>query len=130
VLFVQRKQEVESNWNFNNELKICIRYVGAARAHIQTGTIPYCMLYVHPSFIFFIHRRLYSPLLGPGFFYNSVIFFTQSVGLFGRGISPSQGPYLHAGQHKHRINAHRYPCLKWDSNRQSQLSSERRQFMS
>jgi hypothetical protein len=26
--------------------------------------------------------------------------FTQSVGLLGRGISPSQGRYLHTGQHK------------------------------
>jgi hypothetical protein len=25
---------------------------------------------------------------------------TQSVGLFGRGISPSQGRYIHTGQHK------------------------------
>jgi hypothetical protein len=29
----------------------------------------------------------------------------QSVGLLGRGISPSQDRYLHSGQHKHRINA-------------------------
>jgi hypothetical protein len=32
--------------------------------------------------------------------------YTQSVGLLGRGISPSQGRYLHTEQHKHRINAH------------------------
>jgi hypothetical protein len=32
--------------------------------------------------------------------------YTQSVGLLGRGISSSQGLYLHAEQHKHRINAH------------------------
>jgi hypothetical protein len=29
---------------------------------------------------------------------------TQSVGLFGWGISPPQSRYLHTGQHKHRIN--------------------------
>jgi hypothetical protein len=40
---------------------------------------------------------------------------TQSVGLLRRGISLSQGRYLHTEQHKHRINAHRYPCLEWDS---------------
>jgi hypothetical protein len=34
------------------------------------------------------------------------ISFTQTVGLFGRVISPSQGPYLHRGQRKHRINTH------------------------
>jgi hypothetical protein len=32
--------------------------------------------------------------------------FTQTVGLLGRVISPSQGRYLHTGQHKHRLNAH------------------------
>jgi hypothetical protein len=30
----------------------------------------------------------------------------QSVGLLARRISPSHGPCLHTGQHKHRINAH------------------------
>jgi hypothetical protein len=37
---------------------------------------------------------------------------TQSLGLLGRVISPSQGRYLHIGQHKHRINAQRHPCFK------------------
>jgi hypothetical protein len=55
--------------------------------------------------------------------------FTQPVGHFGREISPSQGRYLHTGQHRHRINSHRHPCLKWDSNLWSQRSSERRYFM-
>jgi hypothetical protein len=32
--------------------------------------------------------------------------YTQSVGLLGRGISPSQGLYLHTKQHKHKIHAH------------------------
>jgi hypothetical protein len=54
---------------------------------------------------------------------------TQSVGVLGRGISPPQGRYLHAEQHKHRINVHRHPCLEWDSNPRSQCSSERRQLM-
>jgi hypothetical protein len=55
--------------------------------------------------------------------------FSQSVGFLGWRISSSQGSYLHIGQHNHRINAHRYPCLEWDSNPRSQRSSERRQFM-
>jgi hypothetical protein len=42
-----------------------------------------------------------------------------TVGLLGRGISPSQGRHLHAEQHKHRINGDRHPCLEWDSNRRS-----------
>jgi hypothetical protein len=53
----------------------------------------------------------------------------QSVGSLGRVISPSQGRDLHTGQHKLRINAHRHPCLKWDSIPRSQCSSDRRQFM-
>jgi hypothetical protein len=32
--------------------------------------------------------------------------YTQSVGLLRRGISPSQGLYVHTEQHKHTINAH------------------------
>jgi hypothetical protein len=32
--------------------------------------------------------------------------YTQSVGLLGRGISPSQGLYLHIEQRKHRKSAH------------------------
>jgi hypothetical protein len=38
--------------------------------------------------------------------------YTQSVGLFGSGNSPSQSPYLHTEQHRHRINAHRYPGIE------------------
>jgi hypothetical protein len=34
------------------------------------------------------------------------VIFSQTVGLLGRVINPSQGRYLHTGQHKHRINAH------------------------
>jgi hypothetical protein len=30
------------------------------------------------------------------------------------GMSPSQGIYLHTGQHQHRINEHRHPCLELD----------------
>jgi hypothetical protein len=54
----------------------------------------------------FIPQRLCSSLLSPGLFFSFVMSFTQTVGLLGRVISPSQGQYLHAGQHKHRINAH------------------------
>jgi hypothetical protein len=59
----------------------------------------------------------------------SFLIYTQSVELLGRGISPSQGRYLHTQQQKHRINAHRHPCLVWDSNPRSQGSSGRRRFM-
>jgi hypothetical protein len=57
--------------------------------------------------------------------------FSQTVGLLGRVISPSQGLYLITGPTKHRKNAYtKHPCLKWDSNPRSQRPSERRQFMS
>jgi hypothetical protein len=50
------------------------------------------------SSVVFIHQCLYSRLLCPGLFFSSVIFFTQTVGLLGRVVSPSQGHYLHIGQ--------------------------------
>jgi hypothetical protein len=57
--------------------------------------------------ISFIHSSWhYSPLLGPGLFISFAILFTLSGGLLERGISPSQGRYLHTEQHKHRINSH------------------------
>jgi hypothetical protein len=55
--------------------------------------------------------------------------FTQSVELLGRVISPPQGRCLHTWQHKHRINAHRHPCLEWDSNPRSQCLSGRKSFL-
>jgi hypothetical protein len=54
----------------------------------------------------FIHQWFCSPLLGPGLIFSLAAFFTQTVGLLGQEISPSQGRYLHTGRHKHRINAH------------------------
>jgi hypothetical protein len=75
----------------------------------------------------FIHQWHYSPLLRPGLFFSFVISFTQSAGLLGRVISPSQGRYLNIGQHKHRKKCmHRHQCLQWNSNPRSQRSSERR----
>jgi hypothetical protein len=82
----------------------------------------------------FIHSFIRSSMalqyfVGPGLFFSFVIFFTQSVGLLGQEISPSQGRYLHTGQHKQNKRTQRHPCLEWDSNPRSQCSSERRQFM-
>jgi hypothetical protein len=70
--------------------------------------------------------RALQPFVGP---FQFIDLFTQSVGLLGRGISPSEGRYLHTEQHKHRINPHTHPCLKRDLNPRSQCSSWRRQFM-
>jgi hypothetical protein len=69
-------------------------------------TFPFSSLICIAVILSFIHQWLYSPLLGPGLFFSYVIFFTQTVELLGRVISPSQGRYVHAGQHKHRINTH------------------------
>jgi hypothetical protein len=54
--------------------------------------------------IFF--SMLLQPVQGPGLLFSSVIILSQSVGLLGRVISPSQGRYLHTGKHKHRIIAY------------------------
>jgi hypothetical protein len=70
----------------------------------------------------------FTALVDLGRFFSFLIY-TQSVGLLGRGISPSQGRYMYTGQHKHGINAHRHAYLEWDSNPRSQCSSWRRQFM-
>jgi hypothetical protein len=54
----------------------------------------------------------------------SLQFLRQSVGLLGWVMSPSHGRYITQTQNKHRD-----PCLEWDSNTRSQLSSERKQFL-
>jgi hypothetical protein len=76
--------------------------------------------YVSFPFQFSLHQQLCLSIYGStaivdlGRFFNFLIY-TQSVGLLGRGISPSQGHYLHTVQHKHRISSQRHPCLEWDS---------------
>jgi hypothetical protein len=54
----------------------------------------------------FIYLWLYSTSLGLGRFFSHLIFFIQSVGLLGRGISPSQGRFLHTGQRKQNKRTH------------------------
>jgi hypothetical protein len=46
-----------------------------------------------------------QPFVGTWLLFSFLIY-TQSVGLLGREISPSQGLYLHAEHQKQRINAH------------------------
>jgi hypothetical protein len=64
---------------------------------------------------------LYSPLLDLGRF-SVPESYTQSLGLFRRRISPSKRLCLYTEQYIHRINAHRHPCLEWDSNPRPQSS--------
>jgi hypothetical protein len=70
-----------------------------------------------------IHSATYLPtylfmalesFVGPWPFFQVLNLFTHSVGLLGRGTSPSQDRYLNTGQHKHRIKAHRHSYLKWN----------------
>jgi hypothetical protein len=53
-----------------------------------------------------------QPFVGPWRLFQFLDLFTQEVGLPERGMSPSQDRYLHTEQHKHRIKAHRHPCLR------------------
>jgi hypothetical protein len=69
-----------------------------------------------------------QPFFGPWLLFSFLILYKVGRTPW-TGISPSQGRYLHTEQHKHRINAHRHPCLEWDSNPRSQCSSGRREFM-
>jgi hypothetical protein len=70
-----------------------------------------------------------QPFFGPWLLFQILDLFTQTVGLLGRGISLSQGRYIHTGKHKNSINAHRHPCLDCDSNPRSQCLSGRKQFI-
>jgi hypothetical protein len=74
---------------------------------------------IHPS----IHLWLYSPFVGlwPLF---------QFLNPTHRRFDPLDGGSAVARPlPTHRINAHRHPCLEWDSYPQSQCSSEWWQFM-
>jgi hypothetical protein len=69
-----------------------------------------------------------QPFVGPRPLFQFLDLFTQSLGLLGRGISPSQGRYLYTGQHKHSLDTNRHPCLKLDLNPRSQYLGGWRQF--
>jgi hypothetical protein len=65
---------------------------------------------------------LCSPFLKPGRFFGFLIPYTV-------GRTPCTGDQPVARPlPAHRINAHRHPCLEWDSNPRPQRSSERREF--
>jgi hypothetical protein len=54
-----------------------------------------------------------QPFFGPWPLFQFLNLFTQSVGLLGWVISPSQGRYVHTGQHKHRINIQTSMAQMW-----------------
>jgi hypothetical protein len=59
-----------------------------------------------PGYVVFFFSMALPAHLGPWPLIHFRSQFSQTVGLVGRVISPSQGPYLNIGQHKHRINAY------------------------
>jgi hypothetical protein len=62
---------------------------------------------LYNSWLHFFHSSMaLQPFVGPWPLLHFHKHFTQSVGLHGWVISPSQGLYLHRVQHKHRINVH------------------------
>jgi hypothetical protein len=63
---------------------------------------------------------LFQPIQGSDLLFSSVIIFSQTVGLLGRVISPSQGRYLNTEQ-THAHTKHPYP--EWYSNPRSQRPS-------
>jgi hypothetical protein len=47
-----------------------------------------------------------QPFAGPWPLFKFLNPYKQSVGLVGRGMSASQGRYLHTGQYKHKMNSY------------------------
>jgi hypothetical protein len=107
------------NWRFlsMHHLYLSVRFSVCLPVHLSI----YLSIYVAPTWSI---GHPWNVL-----FHFSFLNLRQSLGHFKRGISPTQSHYLHTGQHKHRINADRHPCLEWDSNLRSQRSSGRRHFM-
>jgi hypothetical protein len=82
-------------------------------------------------FFFLLFSLLLSPLRNTGHPRNALLHFSflilrQLVELHGREISPSQGRYLHTGQHIHKINADKHPCPRSQCSRKRRRSSRYR----
>jgi hypothetical protein len=73
---------------------------------IRTSTPPYTSTVTEESLQFTTSQILFQWLFQLRTLIQFRNHFSQTVGLFGRVISPSQGRYLNTGQHKHRINAY------------------------
>jgi hypothetical protein len=70
-----------------------------------------------------------QPFVGPWPLFSFLIFYTV-------GMTPWTGDQhiarplsAYTGQQKHRIYAHRYQCLEWNSNPRSECLSGRRQLI-
>jgi hypothetical protein len=77
--------------------------------------------------LYFVYRWLYSPFFGSGRFFSSLIFYTVRRIPWTGSVRLMDATYN--WQHKHRRNADRHPCLKWDSNPRLQCLREWRYFV-
>jgi hypothetical protein len=97
----------------------------------KNRTMDYIQKHNISIMINFLYPFLFYCTLTVSRFFHFLWICTQSAGLLGRVMDPSQGHYLNTEQHKHRkTHTHtKHPCPKWNSNPRSQRPSERRQFM-
>jgi hypothetical protein len=88
---------------------------------------------------FYIPRLFHPPRLGHFFLFSPLSMALQPFGpwpLF-QFLNPTHSRQDSLGEDQavarplptHRINAHRHPCLEWDSKLRPQCSSRRRRFM-
>jgi hypothetical protein len=84
----------------------------------------FLMRFYHWNHCLPIYLWLYSPCLPwPLFQFRNLYTVGRTPWTGDQSIG---GRFVHTEQHKHRINAHRRPCLEWDSDLRSQYSSGRR----
>jgi hypothetical protein len=139
--------ETEPHLKFLQENSIYCYIINLITFNFRRGQNSRHLYYSDPIWIFLRYREIRAvvkslrnryilcvpiyvstALVNLGRFFSFLIH-THSVGLLGRGISPSQSRYLHTEQHNHKINANSHPWLKWDSNPWSQCSKGQKRFM-
>jgi hypothetical protein len=75
--------------------------------HAHVGILPGTNSEIRKNHSYFHSPIALHPFVGPWSLLQFRNLFTQSIGLLGREIRPSQGTYLQTRQHKRRINTHR-----------------------
>jgi hypothetical protein len=108
-----------SIWSVLSILQPVVKLCHLAFTAVPPGVQRDPILRLSPSSNIYCHMLSTSMALQP-FVRPWPLFCFLILYTFGRtpwtGIGLSQGRYLHIEQYKHRINAHRHPCLEWDSN--------------
>jgi hypothetical protein len=116
-------------WRRIQVMKLLIMQFSPTSYHytIINGYVLYQCILIHPSIYptscFHLEHRASVKHLVSLQFLN----LRQSVGLLGRGISQTQGRYLHRTTQTQ--NKRRHPYLEWDSIPRSKCSSGRRHFI-